>query len=97
MRPIREFGSPLEVVIEPMTYCDVQRAYDADFPFGLLNYWKSSNLRELTDDAIETLVSFIEAAPSSDRPMVIIDQFGGAVARDRTTPPRSGTATRPTT
>jgi hypothetical protein len=58
----------------------VQRAYDGDFPFGLLNYWKSSNLRELSDDAIETMVAFLETAPS-DRPMVIIDQFGGAVAR----------------
>ena len=47
VRPIRDFESPLEVAIVPMSYCDVQRAYDGDFPFGLLNYWKSSNLREL--------------------------------------------------
>jgi len=80
LRPVREFGTPLEDMIEPMSYCAVQQAYDADFPFGLLNYWKSSNLRELTDDAIDTLVSFLDAAPSP-RPMVIIDQFGGAVAR----------------
>ena len=80
VRPIRDFESPLEVAIVPMSYCDVQRAYDGDFPFGLLNYWKSSNLRELSDDAIETMVAFMESAPS-DRPMVIIDQFGGAVAR----------------
>ena len=76
VRPIRDFESPLEVAIVPMSYCDVQRAYDGDFPFGLLNYWKSSNLRELSDDAIETMVAFMESAPS-DRPMVIIDQFGG--------------------
>jgi FAD/FMN-containing dehydrogenase len=80
VQPIREFGSPLEVAIVPMSYCDVQRAYDGDFPFGLLNYWKSSNLRELSDDAIDTMIAFMETAPS-DRPMVIIDQFGGAVAR----------------
>jgi hypothetical protein len=67
-------------MIAPMSYCDVQQAYDADFPFGLLNYWKSSNLNELSDAAIETMVAFMEAAPSP-RPMVIIDQFGGAVAR----------------
>ena len=76
VRPIRDFESPLEVAIVPMSYCDVQRAYDGDFPFGLLNYWKSSNLRELSDDAIETMVAFMESAPS-DRPMVIIDQFMG--------------------
>ena len=80
LRPVREFGSPLADMIEPMSYCDVQQAYDEDFPYGLLNYWKSSNINELSDDAIDTMVSYMEGAPSL-RPMVIIDQFGGAVAR----------------
>jgi FAD/FMN-containing dehydrogenase len=38
------------------------------------------SIRELSDDAIETMVSFMERAPSMS-PMVAIDQFGGAVAR----------------
>jgi FAD/FMN-containing dehydrogenase len=80
LRPVRDFGSPLDDMIAPMSYCDVQQAYDADFPFGLLNYWKSSNISELSDEAIDTMVAFMEAAPSQ-LPMVIIDQFGGAVAR----------------
>ena len=80
LRPVHDFGSPLEDLIAPMSYCDVQQSYDADFPFGLLNYWKSSNINELSDEAIDTIVAFMEAAPSP-RPMVIIDQFGGAVAR----------------
>jgi FAD/FMN-containing dehydrogenase len=80
LRPVREFGAPIEVAIEPMSYCDVQQAYDADFPFGLLNYWKSSNLAELSDEAIDTMIAFMAEAPSP-RPMVIIDQFGGAVGR----------------
>jgi FAD/FMN-containing dehydrogenase len=80
LRPVREFGAPIEVAIEPMSYCAVQQAYDADFPFGLLNYWKSSNLAELNDEAIDTMIAFMADAPSP-RPMVIIDQFGGAVGR----------------
>ena len=78
--PVREFGRPLQDMLQPMTYCDVQRAFDADFPFGLKNYWKSSNLAQLSDEAIETIVMSMEAAPSV-APVVIIDQFGGAVAR----------------
>lgn len=78
--PLREFGSPLADMLTSMSYCEVQQAFDADFPFGLKNYWKSSNVAELSDDAIDTMVAFMEAAPSI-RPMVIIDQFGGAVAR----------------
>ena len=80
VRPVREFGTPLEDSIAPMSYCEVQQAYDADFPFGLRTYWKSCNLDGLSDDAIDTLVSFMAEAPSL-QPMVIVDQFGGAVAR----------------
>jgi FAD/FMN-containing dehydrogenase len=78
--PVREFGSPLEDMVEPMSYCEVQQAFDADFPWGLKNYWKSSNVGELSDDAIDTMVAFMEAAPSI-APMAVIDQYGGAVAR----------------
>lgn len=80
LRPVHDFGSPLQDMITTMSYCDVQQAYDADFPFGLLNYWKSSNLNDLSDAAIDTIVAFMAAAPSL-RPMFIIDPFGGAVAR----------------
>ena len=78
--PVREFGSPLEDLIQPMSYCDLQQAFDADFPFGLKNYWKSSNLATLSDDAIETMVAFMESAPSL-KPMVFVERLGGAVAR----------------
>jgi FAD/FMN-containing dehydrogenase len=80
LAPVREFGSPIADMLQPMAYCDLQRAFDADFPFGVKNYWKSSNLAQLSDEAIDTMVAFMEAAPST-APLVIIDQFGGAVAR----------------
>jgi FAD/FMN-containing dehydrogenase len=80
LAPARAFGNPIEDMVGPMSYCQAQQAFDADFPFGLLNYWKSSNVAELSDGTIETIVSFMERAPSS-APLVLIDQFGGAVAR----------------
>ena len=80
LAPVRGFGTPLADMLGPMSYCELQQAFDADFPFGLKNYWKSSNVAVLSDAAIDTMVGFMEAAPSL-RPMVIIDQFGGAVAR----------------
>jgi FAD/FMN-containing dehydrogenase len=78
--PVREFGSPLEDLIQPMGYCDVQKAFDEDFPFGVRNYWKSSNVAALSDDAIDTMVAFMESAPSL-RPMVFVERLGGAIAR----------------
>jgi len=80
LRSAREFGSPLEDFVESVPYTAAQQAFDAEFPPGGLNFWKSSNLHELTDDVIDTLVSFYERAPSGGS-FVIIDQFGGAVAR----------------
>ena len=78
--PVREFGSPIEDLIQQMSYREVQMVFDADFPPGMNNFWKSSNLDELSDDAIDTMVAFMEAAPSL-RPMVFVERFGGAVAR----------------
>ena len=80
LAPARAFGSPVEDYLTPMSYCEIQTAFDEEFPFGLKNYWKSSNVAELSDDAIDTMVAFMESAPSM-APMVVIDQFGGAVAR----------------
>jgi FAD/FMN-containing dehydrogenase len=77
--PVREFGSPLEDLLAPMSYCDVQRLYDEDFPFGVRNYWKSSNVATLSDDAIDTMVAYMESAPSL-RPMVFVERLGGAIA-----------------
>jgi FAD/FMN-containing dehydrogenase len=80
LAPVHDFGHPVADLLQPMSYCELQQAFDEDFPFGLENYWKSSNLAQLSDDAIDTMIGFMEAAPSL-APIVIIDQFGGAVAR----------------
>jgi FAD/FMN-containing dehydrogenase len=78
--PVRDFGSPLEDLIQPMDYCEVQTAFDGDFPVGIRHYWKSSNVDELSDDVIDTMVALMEDAPSL-RPMAFLERFGGAVAR----------------
>lgn len=77
---MREFGSSLEDLIQPMGYLDVQQAFDADFPSGIRHDWKSSNLGELEDEAIEVMVAFMQAAPSRG-PMVFLERLGGAVSR----------------
>ncbi len=54
--------------------------FDADLAPGFHNYWKSSDLDELADGALDTMVALYEETPSTGA-MVVIDQFGGAVAR----------------
>jgi len=79
-RPLREFGPPLQDLIQPMPYRTVQTMFDAAFPSGQQNYWRSNFLKVLSDDAIDTMVEYVAAVPSPQS-LVIIEQFGGAVGR----------------
>lgn len=80
LAPVREFGNPHADLIQPMGYCDAQMMFDEDFPFGLKNYWKSSNLAAMQDEAVDTIVNFMQSAPSV-RPMVFVERLGGAINR----------------
>jgi len=53
---------------------------DDAFPRGALNYWKSSFIRALNDEAIDAMVDRFVACPS---PMsgIVIEHFHGAVTR----------------
>jgi FAD/FMN-containing dehydrogenase len=79
VEPARKFKKPVEDFLGPAAYCDVQQMFDEDLPPGLHNYWKSNDLAELSDGAIETILDFYAERPPGA--FVVIDQFGGAVAR----------------
>ena len=64
LRPLRTFGRPIDDTIQPMPYRTLQAAPDPGFPFGQLHYWKSGFLRHLTDEAIQTMMRFVEQMPS---------------------------------
>ena len=78
--PIKRFGPPIMDVIGPMPYQQVNAMLDGGFPRGALNYWKSSFLAGLPDEAIELLVSAFRACPA---PLgaVMLEHFHGAVTR----------------
>ena len=78
--PIKRFGSPVMDVVGPMPYTAVNMLFDAGFPKGALNYWKSSFLARLGDAAIDTMIERFAAAPS---PMsgLLLEHFHGAATR----------------
>ncbi len=78
--PLRAFGPPLADMVQPIPYTTMQTMLDDGFPNGLQNYWKSSFLREISDDAIDTIIARFTSAPSPLSAMVI-EQFGGAGSR----------------
>ena len=80
LRPLREFGPPVADLIHPMPYTSIQKTLDPSYPAGLLNYWKSSFLRALSDDVIDAIVSAYAAVPSP-LTSVAIEHLGGAVGR----------------
>jgi len=78
--PVKRFGSPVMDVIGPMPYSAVNMLFDAGFPRGALNYWKSNFLGALGDAAIDTMIERFAVAPS---PMsgLLLEHFHGAATR----------------
>ena len=64
VRPLREFGPPTADEIRPMPYLTLQSAPDPGFPLGRQHYWKASFLRDLSSEAIETILRFAAEIPS---------------------------------
>jgi FAD/FMN-containing dehydrogenase len=79
-RPIKAFGSPAMDAVGPLTYCQLNAMLDAAYPKGVLSYWKSNFLTQLSDAAIDTMIECFARCPS---PMgqVLLENFHGAVAR----------------
>jgi FAD binding domain len=64
IEPVRKFGPPLVDLIGPMTYFDLNSMLDAGFPAGRRCYEKASTLKELSDEAIETIVDYGADCPT---------------------------------
>ena len=79
MQPLREFGTPLADISQPMPFTAVQTAFDPFFPMGKLqSYWKAQNLARLPDEAIGIIAARANQRPS---PLVLVVTFqmGGAI------------------
>jgi FAD/FMN-containing dehydrogenase len=77
---LKRFGSPVMDQIGPMPYSAVNTMFDAGFPKGALNYWKSNFLAALPDEAIDAMIERFAACPS---PMsgLLLEHFHGAATR----------------
>jgi FAD/FMN-containing dehydrogenase len=79
-RPLKAFGPPVMDALGPMPYSAVNQMLDAAYPKGALNYWKSSFLSTLSDEAIDTMIDCYSRVPS---PMtgLLLEHFHGAATR----------------
>jgi len=78
LAPIRAFGEPVVEAIVRKPYSDVNAQYDFGFPDGALNYWKSSFLKNLSDEAIESMINDFAKCPSRMSIMMMEDVHGAA-------------------
>jgi len=77
---IREFGPPSVDRVDRMPYPVVNTLIDDAFPRGAFNYWKSAFVTDLSDEAIDKLVTAFEATPTSSC-FLVVEHFHGAATR----------------
>jgi FAD/FMN-containing dehydrogenase len=81
LQPLRELAEPVIDLSGRISYCELQKLFDTQTPFGQRRcYWKSLYLNALSDTVIDTIVES-SAAPPSPNSLSSIWNFGGATAR----------------
>jgi FAD/FMN-containing dehydrogenase len=80
LAPLRALPGAVLFELGQVDYTAINSVIDASYPRGALNYWKSSFVRELSDEAIGELVAQFAVAPSA-MSAIVIEHFHGAVCR----------------
>jgi FAD/FMN-containing dehydrogenase len=80
LRPLQEFGPPLANQIASMPYMAIQTALDGSFPRGRQYYWRASLIKQIGNDAIDTIVDYFAAVPSPFS-LLGFQQLGNAANR----------------
>jgi FAD/FMN-containing dehydrogenase len=80
LAPLRSLGRPIADVVGPAPFVAWQQAFDPLLTPGRRNYWKSHDLVELGDGAIDVLLEHLDHLPSPECE-IFIAHLGGAVNR----------------
>ncbi|MDP9182403.1 MAG: FAD-binding oxidoreductase [Actinomycetota bacterium] len=79
IQPLRELGTPLADISQPMPFVAVQGAFDEFFQRqALRSYWKSTFVTELTDEILDIVVDAARERGST-RTFVVNFLMGGAI------------------
>ena len=80
VEPVRKLGFPLVDLIRPKSYLKLITQADAGAPSGRHYYEKASTFKQLSDEAIETLVD-AGVACTSPSSLILIQHVHGAASR----------------
>ncbi len=86
LEPVKSFGSPLLVGLQPMPVSVLQTAFDGLYPAGLQWYWKADFFTEISDAAIDVHLKYGAELPTghSTMHMYPIDGAASRVPADAT-------------
>jgi hypothetical protein len=86
IKPLRQIGTPIADLTEPMRFVDLQKFLDNDYPDGMLYYWKSLYLTHLDDEVFDALIKHAAAKPSG---LSTVDVWFGEGALNRVGPDKT--------
>jgi FAD binding domain/Berberine and berberine like len=81
LKPLRTFDSPVADILGTVSYLQIQSLFDPFFPPGRYTYVKSSFVRTLNDEVIETLAEYAKTRPSPYSFAPGIEHWHGAATR----------------
>jgi FAD/FMN-containing dehydrogenase len=86
LEPVKSYGSPLLVGVQPMPFSMLQSAFDALYPTGLQWYWRADFFPDISDAAIDVHVKYGEQLPTGHSTMHLypIDGAASRVPADAT-------------
>ena len=86
LEPVKSFGSPLLVGLQPMPFSVLQSAFDGLYPAGLQWYWRADFFHEISDAAIDVHIKYGAQLPTghSTMHMYPIDGAASRVPADAT-------------
>jgi len=84
VRPLREAHVPAVDLVQPMPYAALQQMLDPGSPRGVREYFKIDWLRELPDEAVDTILEHAAALPAPFS-QFILAPMGGALRRTDST------------
>ncbi len=65
LEPVKTYGSPLLVGVQPMPFNVLQSAFDGLYPAGLQWYWRADFFNEISETAIDVHRKYGEKLPSA--------------------------------
>ena len=79
--PLRAIATPILDTVAETPFPELQKMLDAGSPDGAYYYWKSTFIRDLSDDAVDAILEQARRLPS---PMsgIVIELYGGATDVD---------------